>query len=185
MLSHSNDENANDFIRETLVQGQNFNPETSASLLMRKVAASVVSDDEDSSLVAGPSNAAAQSLPEVLLSLKMTKKVKVAIPASIWARVQNDCSITVRQFNRASPGGYRVVEKTATHLPNSGIKRKGEESQLSPLLSFMVKDFKDNILLLSGTSISTAKNVQENGYPKVSLSILVCGVGTITLYYLE
>ena len=136
-----------------------FKPKPSAGSLKRKAAAIVVSDDEDAS-VAGPSNNAAQSLSEILLSLKITKDNKVAIPASIWKMVQEDSSIIVRQYNKASPGGSREVVKTDTHLPDSGRKDKGM-NRLTPILSFMVKDFKENILLLSGQSVSIAKHVKD------------------------
>ena len=128
--------------------------------MKRKAALVVVSDDEKDVPVADPSNNAAQSLPEVLISLKMTKDRKVAIPASVWKRVQEDDSISVRQYNKASSGESREVDKTATHLPDSGRTQNGENS-MRPIISFMVKDFKENILLISGKSASTAKNVQK------------------------
>ena len=159
-------------------------PEPSVSSLKRKAAVIVVSDDEEEDTFP-VSNTAAQSLPEVLLSLKMTKDRKVAIPKSVWARVQEDDSISVRQYNKASPGGFRDVEKTATHLPNSGVKPKGGESLMTPISSFMVKDFKANVLLISGQSVSTAKNVRDNSNPKVSRSTFLWAWSyTITLFYL-
>ena len=180
--SHSNDdcdENANLFIGSNSIQALKNDPETSAPSLKRKAAAIVVSDDEEDSPVASTSNSTAKSLPEVLLSLKMTKDRKVAIPASVWARVQKDDFITVRQYNRASPGGYREVEKTATRLADSGITKDGI-GRLTPISSFMVKSFKAGVLLLSGYSVAIATNVKDNSDPKVSLSM-----GVITLYYLE
>ena len=104
----------------------------------------------------------------------MTKYTKVAIGAD-WAAVRNNPLITqVRQLNRASLGGYLLVDKSATHLPNSGIKKDGV-NQMTPINSFMVKDFKDGILCLSGQCAITAKRVQENTNQKVSLSILFTG----------
>jgi hypothetical protein len=95
----------------------------------------------------------------------MTKDKKIAIPAWVWARVQKDSSISVRQYNRASPGGYQSVEETATCLPDSGITKDGV-SRPTLITAFMVNDFKDNVLLLSGKSASTAKNVQESTNPR-------------------
>ena len=143
--------------------------------MKRKAAAIEVSDDEEPYPVAGHSNATAQSLPELLLSLKMTRDRKVAIPASVWRRVQQDGSITVHQYHRDSPGGYRKVAKTTTHLPNSGVKRKGQGAQLDPITSFMVKDFNKGILVISGYSASTAKNSRDISGPNVSLHTLFVG----------
>ena len=154
----------NNVIGKTSIQALKNDPAPFAHPLKRKAAVLVVLDDEDASPVAGPSNATAQSL----LSLKMTKDRKVAIPAEVWRRVQQDSSITVRQFNKASPGGSREVDKTATHLPNSGVKPKGGESRMDPINSFMVKEFKDNVLLLSGQSVAVAKGVKEISAPNAA-----------------
>ena len=162
------------FFGKSPIQALEIAPEHSATSLKRKAAAIVVSDDdEDAFPVAGPSNATAQSLPEILLSLKMTKDRKVAIPASVWKRVQKDDTISVRQYNKASPGGYREVAKTATHLPDSGRTKKDGTNQITPISSFIVKSFKDNILLLSGQSVAVAKGVQEISNPKVCPLTLV------------
>ena len=144
------------------IQALKNDPEPSATSLKRKAA--FISDEEDAPPVAGPSNSTAKSLPELLLSLKMTKDNKVAIPASVWKRVQKDDSISVRQHNKASPGGSREVDKTTTHLPDSGRTNKGV-IQMTPISSFMVKDFKDSILLISGISASVAKKVRDNSDP--------------------
>jgi hypothetical protein len=98
----------------------------------------------------------------------------------VWKRVLKDPPITVRQYNKASLSGYLFVDKTVTYLPDSGRKHKGK-NQLTPILSFMVKEFKENVLLLSGQSVSVAKGVKEISAPNVSQSILACGLEHYTI----
>ena len=175
MLSHSTDdcdENGNVLFGRTSNSAREIAPKPSAPSLKRKVGAISVSDDEDASPVGAPSNASAQAHIERLIAKKMTKNTKVAIGAD-WAAVRNNSLITqVRQFSKSSPGGYRTVDQTETYLPDSGRKHKGV-NQLTPILSFMVKEFKDGILVLSGQSVAVAKGVQEISNPNVSLSIIV------------
>jgi hypothetical protein len=49
------------------------------------------------------------------------------------------------------------VDKFATHLENTGVKSNGIYA-MAPVTSFFVKDFKDNVLVLSGYSISNSLN---------------------------
>jgi hypothetical protein len=49
------------------------------------------------------------------------------------------------------------VDKYITHMEDSGRKRDGSY-QMTPITSFFVKDVKENVLLLSGYSVSSSVN---------------------------
>ncbi len=79
---------------------------------------------------------------------------KFGISKDLWVEISRDASITVEQYRR---GGNIAILKEATHLEDSGRKEKGINQQI-PVTSFFIKSFSDNVVVLSGYSVSGAAN---------------------------
>ena len=109
------------------------------------------------SRTASPNDVKGNQESGLILELNALKRVRgqppIPMPFDTWKRVQNDDTIQVQQYRRQ---GNVVVDKFAMHLENTGAKSDGEY-QMYPVTSFFVKNIKDNMLVLSGYSVSISK----------------------------